>query len=204
MATERSCAVLDLDSTLVHIWGDEEDWHLIEGEIRPNAVDRLIDVRFESDFMWGTRRPHTDEFLRSCFDHFDLVGVWSAGIEPYVDEIVHEVFTNRGFVPDFVWSKKECVRTFNEENGHQVYQKPLSKLYARLGNIDPNRTLLFDDNIWACDQDPLNHVLIPPWCGKLESLHFEDDALLRVSRWIEQKVAPSENYKMLSLKGVFS
>uniref|UniRef100_A0A6C0CIB1 FCP1 homology domain-containing protein n=1 Tax=viral metagenome TaxID=1070528 RepID=A0A6C0CIB1_9ZZZZ len=199
----RSCSVIDLDSTMVHIWGDEHDWFVVEGESRPNATNRLIDIKFDVDFMWGTRRPYTDEFLHACYNHFDLVGVWSAGIGPYVNEIVEEVFISRGFNPDFIWSKKDCVRTFHEESGQQIYQKPLTKLYNQLGNIDPNRTLLFDDNVWACEQDPLNHVLIPAWCGDLETLHIDDHSLLRVSKWIEQKVASSRNYKMLSLKGVF-
>jgi hypothetical protein len=203
MSGSRSCAVIDLDATLVHIWGDETDWYLVEGEERPKAVDRLVDIRFDRDFMWGTRRPHTDDFLEACFSCFDVVGVWSAGVAPYVNEIVEEVFIARGFKPHFTWSKTECVKTYHEESRQQIYQKPLTKLYNKIGNIDSNRTLLFDDNLWACEQDPLNHVLLPPWCGDMKTLHFDDDALLRLSKWIEQKVAPAENYKMLSLKGVF-
>lgn len=203
MAGTKSCAVLDLDSTLVHIWGDETDWHFVEGEARRNAITRLVDIRFGEQFMWGTRRPYVEDFLQSCYNHFDVVGVWSAGIKPYVEEIVKEVFYNNGFTPDFVWSKNDCVRTFHEESEKTMRQKPLSKLYSAFPHIDPNRTLLFDDNEWACEQDPLNHVMVPPWCGDLETLHVEDQVLLKVARWIEQ-LKGEENYKMVSTKGLFA
>jgi hypothetical protein len=196
----RSCCVLDLDSTLVNTFGTEQNHHFIKGETRKDPTDRFFDLSFDGIYMWGAVRPHCRVFLESCFEVFDVVGIWSAGLEPYVHEIAYEVFTNQGFTPDFVWSKEDCVQTYHEEFENLVRQKPLSKIYTNLGDIDPKRTLLFDDNMSVCSQDPLNHVTVPAWCGELESLHVPDTYLLEASKWIKQKVSKARDYTSLSHK----
>lgn len=198
----RSCCVLDLDSTLVNTFGTEKDRHFVEGETRDVPKSRFFDLSFDGLYMWGSKRPYCDKFLKSCFDIFDVVGIWSAGIEPYVNEISYEIFSNRGFVPDFVWSKEDCVQTFHEESNRPVRQKPLSKIYSEIGNIDPKRTIIFDDNISVCDQDSLNHFVVPPWNGNLETMHVPDNCLLLISEWIEQKVSKAKDYTKLSHKGI--
>lgn len=200
----RSCCVLDLDSTLVNTFGSEANWHLVVGETRKVPTERLFNLRFEELFMWGSERPYCYEFLDACFRNFDVVGIWSAGIQPYVHEIAYEVFAKKGFPPDFVWSKEDCVQTYNEEIEKPVRQKPLSKIYATLGDIDPKRTLLFDDNSLVCEQDALNHVTVPPWCGELESLHAPDNCLLLAAKWLDEKVAKANDYTTLSNKEIFT
>jgi hypothetical protein len=153
--------------------------------------------------MWGATRPHCETFLESCFNTFDIVGIWSAGVEPYVQQIAYEVFSSKGFVPHFVWSKEDCVQTYHEESEKVVRQKPLSKIYSTFGDIDPRKTLIFDDNSLVCEQDALNHVTIPAWCGDLETLHVPDNCLLLASEWLDQKVSKADNYISLSHKELF-
>ena len=70
----RSAAILDLDATLVNTFGDERDWSETEGEDRNPAKQRIFNLCVDkSMFMWGTKRPYAKEFLRTCFENFDIV-----------------------------------------------------------------------------------------------------------------------------------
>ncbi len=197
----KSCAIIDLDSTVVNTFGTENNWSFVAHETRPGVKKRIYDIKVNGNFMWGTRRPFHKEFLNACLKYFDIVGVWSAGSAPYVKEIVEEVFEQR---PYFVWSKNDCTVGFLEEGYLRVRQKPLSKLFEEYPMIDPNRTLIFDDVESVCEQDSLLHVHVPPWHGDLETLYLEDTHLQSLSKWIATKIPNSQDYKTIPLKGAFS
>lgn len=200
---------MDLDSTLVNMFGTDKDWSYTSGEKRPEVLDRILDIKVTGNFMWGAKRPYCEHFLTTCFKLFDIVGVWSAGSTAYVEEVVVELFNVRmGLYPKFVWTKPNCVNGLVNSsdilsNPLRIKQKPLSLLFKAYPDIDPNRTLIIDDMHDVCEQDTLLHVHVPAFGGTFESLHVKDDALLRLSDWMEINLPKSKDYKSLPLKGVF-
>ena len=177
------------------------------GERRKKVLANTLTIKVDGNFMWGAKRPHCDEFLTTCFETFDLVGVWSAGSVEYVDEIVQELFGTRWKLA-FIWAKPMCVESIvigGTDSDPEVLknrQKPLSKLFKEFPYIDPNRTLIFDDMIEVCQQDSLHHVHVPAFTGKYDSLHSEDDSLLRLSNWMKTQLTKFHDYKRLTLKEV--
>lgn len=200
---KKSCAVLDLDSTLIHTFGSFQTWQYVEKEPSERIRKRLFDIKTCGEFMWGTKRPYTSEFLQSCFETFDIVGVWSAGMKDYVHEIVAEIFTGAGIrCPDFIWSRKDCEDYFNEQTCSIVKQKPLSKLYSHFPELDNKRTLIFDDYTDVCWQDTMYHVHVPAWRGNFDTLTKADIHLKSLSKWIREDLPSSTDYKTVSLKGI--
>lgn len=177
----KSCAVLDIDATLVDMFGTYDNWKHAKLEYRENALERIICIDSADLFYWGTKRPHLDEFLKTCFETFDIVGIWSAGSKSYVKEMVKEIFCGKEYYPYFVWSKEYCVSQLDFSNKMIVKQKPLTKLYDTFPEIDPKRTLIFDDRIDVTHQDMLNHVWVQPWGTGYETVGKSDDFFLRLS-----------------------
>ncbi len=194
-----SCLVIDLDETLVHFFGTIEDWDYIEEYDNPTVKDRILDIKVEGDFMWGIARPFTREFLKIAQNTFDVVGIWSAGVESYVGEIAKELFPNTE--PYFVWSRKKCeVMTTDAET---VRQKPLSKLFKSYPEIDPNRTLIIDDRSEVCTQDTLIHIDMPIWDATLSDIDRTDNSLRCLGQWFQKVVPTSKNLKTAVTKGIF-
>lgn len=193
-----SCAVIDLDSTLINTFGYIDNWDRVSHITETRKKDRIFHIKTGSQFMWGTVRPHTSDFLNACFGTFDIVGVWSAGTNKYVKEIVEEVFPQK---PQFVWNREKCVDSIDHD-GVSIKQKPLRVLHNAYPNIDPKRTLLFDDHLIVCQQDTLYHVHIIPWESNFDGLHKPDDTLKKVATWIRKEVRNVEDYKTISHKGL--
>lgn len=184
----KSCIVLDLDATLVNTFGDIHTWKFID----QHSNDRIFDIKTSGSFLWGTKRPGVDQFLKACFHHFDMVGVWSAGAYDYVYKIVEEIFVKR---PDFIWTRRDCVPTIFEEE--EVVQKPLEKLFKFYPQINPRKTLIVDDYLDVCGQNSLYHVHVPAWRGQFDSINNNDDVLLRLARWLKE-LKNFEDYKFAS------
>lgn len=223
----KSCAVLDLDSTLVNIFGHKSNWENVTLETRKKN-NRIIVVDLETEFMWGTKRPYITEFLESCFKTFDLFVVWSAGSKDYVEKIIGELFKEcrlkrsvKGIAvtvpkkgemvkafsqtppeqtkqcPDYVFSRNDCVVTMSQD-GQVVRQKPLSWLKTKIPELDLKRTLIFDDFQEVCEQDILNHVHVDPWEGDFETLTKRDTMLLDLSKWMEKELPGKPDFRAVS------
>ena len=196
----KSCAVIDLDSTLIHTFGVIDTWLFVVHEDRPRVKKRLFDIKVNGKFLWGTKRPYTEHFLDTCFEAFDLVIVWSAGIESYVHEVVAEIFSKS---PNIIWTRKHCVE-FHHTNEDVVYlQKPLSKLFDAFPEIDAKRTIIFDDYSTVCCQDALYHVHVPAWAGDFDTLVKSDSVLKYLSEWIQKDLKNQIDYKLVPNKGIF-
>lgn len=180
----KNAIVLDVDETLVHT--EEDMKSLVESDILSNPnlsgdayIISLEDGKME---MWGTKRPHLDEFLLFCFTYFDKVCVWSAGQTDYVHALVDVLFA--GFrKPDIVFTFDDCVQ--NEEGD---WIKPLEKFYKHpkaKGKIFPETTFIIDDRDYTFEQNAQNGVLIPAYCPKtMEDIQDEEDHLNRLKRWL--------------------
>ena len=79
--------------------------------------------------MWGTKRPHVDDFIDHCFETFDMVIIWSAGTEKYVNKVVENLFYKRK--PHHVFHRDHCLMSLTH-NGEEIRQKPLSLLSKRV------------------------------------------------------------------------
>jgi hypothetical protein len=198
----KSCAVLDLDSTLVHTFGNDYTWKFIDFDENKRLKDRVFDIKFSGVFKWGTIRPGTEKFLNTCFEVFDMVGVWSAGTYDYVHKIVDEIFPRS---PDFVWTKDDCVPSIysqdedHNENINKVVQKPLEKLLLHYPDINPKQILIFDDYLDVCEQNALYHVHVPAWEGTFDTLNACDPTLTKLARWLPS-LKNYEDYKFASPK----
>lgn len=194
----RSVLVLDVDATLVNVFGTRNNWFEVEGETREEPVRRLFSIETpEHDYMWGVKRPHVDTFIKVSFETFDCVGIWSAGAYSYVHEIATELFKNAPRSPDFIWTKTDCVPYYKVEDGTYIKTKPLEKLWSRYKHFDPKRTILLDDNMDVCAQNPLNHVLVPHWEGGLDCLHKHDDVLKTLTSWFQREVSGAHDFRRL-------
>lgn len=197
----KSCVVLDLDSTLVDMFGESHNWNLASQEFRKNALERIINIDAEGSFFWGTKRPHLDLFLKTCFETFDIVGVWSAGAKHYVREVVKEIMIDKGYCPHFVWSKEYCVPTFLPETSYIVKQKPLAKVIDTFPEINPNKIIIVDDKKFVCEQDRTSHIWLKAWGSGYHTVHEDDDTLLRISEWMKN-LKEHENFKYVSMKEI--
>ena len=193
-----SAIILDLDATLVDTFGSQRDWHLAIQELSKRKNDRIFQINADGLFLWGTKRPYTDTFLKSCFENADVVGVWSAGSKEYVDEVVQELFVSAPRSPDFVWSKEDCTPTLCKDK--IVKQKPLSKFWSAHPHVDPNRTIIFDDAKRVCAQHPRNHIMVKPWEGGVETLQKEDDTLRVLTTWISENMSRSKDITTIPVR----
>lgn len=182
-ALTNHAIVLDLDETCVHT--EDETESLEESNVlsNPNLMGdvyilSLDDGKLE---MWGTKRPHLDEFLLFCFTYFDKVCVWSAGQKDYVHALVDILFA--GFrKPDLVFTFDDCI-----QNKDGDWIKPLEKFFKHpkaKGNIFPETTFIIDDRDYTFERNEGNGVLIPPYSpGSFEEMQEEEDHLNRLKRW---------------------
>lgn len=73
----------------------------LEGGMRYNTTDSV-------EHMFGCVRPHAREFLKFCFQHFDAVIVWTAGIASYAIAICEALFKGMP-KPHVIWSRGHCI-----------------------------------------------------------------------------------------------
>jgi hypothetical protein len=191
---------LDLDATLVDTFGDEEIRQYLDDE-DPQLMERYFEINSDSYMMWGSLRPHTKEFLATCQEVFDMVGIWSAGTYDYVHMIVDDVLE---IEPSFVWTRNDCEFHYDPYLCEVIRQKPLQLLFDAMPCIDPKRTLIVDDYSSVCRQDTLQHIHLPAWRGAFAGLIKPDDALLKLGTWFQETISTAEDYKFIPHKDIFA
>lgn len=207
----KSCVVIDLDSSIIHTFGNADNYKFVDFEANTRYKHKIFSIRADSVMRWGTIRPGTKEFLNSCYANFDCVVVWSAGTYDYVYKIVEDVFPVR---PDVIWTRQDCVETlcdfegvvfderFEDENkSTKVLQKPLEKLWTSYPDINPKKTVMVDDYIDVCLQNSLYHIHITAWDKAFESLNQCDPVLIRLAKWLPT-LKTYDDYKFASPKTV--
>lgn len=204
--------VLDIDETLVHT--DDENGKLNRSDVMnyPTLADDVYVITLKDDLedsndgntikMWGTKRPHLDEFLLFCFTYFDNVCVWSAGQYDYVHAMVNELFS-RFRKPDIVMTFDDCVQ--NEEGD---WIKPLEKFFNHpkaKGRIFPEDTYIIDDRNYTFERNKGNGILIPAYSpSSINDMQKEDDHLNRLKGWFMQpKSRFTGNVKTLNKNTIF-
>lgn len=228
--------ILDLDETLVHSWESPEflDRYgiccdpIIYRKFHPIgshqiAYSMFLDMKtsaspqgtFQSR-IWGLHRPHLHRFLHYLAEYADNIIVWSAGIRPYVDEIVRQIFLESGLQPPKVVRSRDNCSVYQK-----LYHKPIYELITDLANqpfstmtIDPKWTLIIDDRVHTFMQNPESGVLIPPYHpghkneAKIPTmedlLDRSDTALLQLMNWLERpEVKNAEDVRLLDKTQIF-
>lgn len=198
----RKDIILDMDETLLHTFSNLKSNDVLDliTDAQQDIADRVyachvpdLDMRPGSGvnrFVAGISRPGFEDFMRFCYEHFTNVIVWSAGTNNYVNCVLEEVCADVG-LPNLILTREDCVRVRDH------YEKPievLSDICPSLG-ISLSTTLIVDDRKASFFSNPDNGVRITPFLpepGESEkTLAFRfDDALNRLSTWIEREILP--------------
>lgn len=185
--------VLDIDETLVHT---EEDMETFDAELKsdPILVEDLYDVHLDQGEyrMWGTKRPHLDEFLLFCFSYFKNVCVWSAGHTDYVHAIVRKIFSSFR-EPDVIYTFDDCTET---DEGYWI--KPLQKFFddpkVKKKGILKEKTFIIDDRDYTFERNKENGIMIPEYApNNKDHLQNDEDSLLRLKCWFMKQFTDNKN-----------
>jgi TFIIF-interacting CTD phosphatase-like protein len=198
----RKDIILDMDETLLHTFSklDNDDVIDLVTDPHQDIADRVyachvpdLDMRPGSGvnrLVAGIVRPGFDDFMRFCYEHFTSVIVWSAGTNNYVNRVLEEVCSEVG-LPDVILTREDCVRV------QERFEKPIAVLQDIMPSLGISlaTTLIVDDREGSFFSNPDNGVLITPFAPDVDesekTLAFRaDDALLRLSTWLENEVLP--------------
>ncbi len=199
----RKSLVLDLDNTLVHSFDNCTEYKRLNlaspknYEIRSHVYyldvcdidgpdgSKQEPISCKKSTVCGIKRPGLDDFLINCFDTFEHVFVWSAGLRKYVEAICDDIFANIG-EPTLIYSRENC---YVDDSGN--IKKPLSKLIKEHPeyNLSMKDLLIVDDRKdYAFDDNPQNAIIIPAFADdskhlNLELLKKQDTALTDLTNW---------------------
>ncbi|KAK9106823.1 hypothetical protein Syun_022834 [Stephania yunnanensis] len=162
--SRRKLLVLDLNGVLVDVICNVPPGYSPDIRIRRKAV---------------FKRPACDDFLKFCFERFD-VGVWSSKVKKNVDDLVDFLIGDMKRHLLFCWDRSHCTETGRRtiENRHKpMVLKELKKLwYAQEfnlpwenGDYDISNTLLLDDSPYKALLNPPNTAIFP------HAYTFKDD-----------------------------
>lgn len=225
--------ILDLDECLIHSYENpsflEELGIYNSAEIyrmfhplgsQSLSYSMLLDINSRQSKIWGVYRPNLFVFLAKAGQYFDNIIVWSAGIVPYVEEIVKQIFLESGLQPPkLVWARNKCA--IYRDKHQELYHKPISEIEAELNSrpyqtfsIDPKTTLIIDDKQHTFISNSENGVLIPVFypgrnrpnrTPTLEDLlDRSDDCLLKFMSWLEtDEVRNCEDVRTLAKEDIF-
>ena len=171
--------ILDIDETLVHTEENIETLEEMGVLSNPELSNEIYILSLDDGAteMWGTKRPHLDDFLLFCFTYFDNVCVWSAGQRDYVHALVDHIFAPFR-KPDIVFTFDDCI-----QNKDENWIKPLEKFYNHSTDkeIHSHSTFIIDDRDYTFEKNEQNGVLIPPYSPtNIEEIQQEEDHLTRL------------------------
>lgn len=138
--------ILDLDETLVHA--------------TRTPFERDADFKTERYFVY--KRPHVEDFLAFCREHF-LVGVWTTGGSRYACEVVDNLFPH-DYVLQFLWSRGRCTQVFYPDSTDYYYVKNLAKLKRYGYRLE--QMIMVDDTPQKLERQYGNLVQITEWLGE--------------------------------------
>jgi RNA polymerase II subunit A small phosphatase-like protein len=137
--------ILDLDETLVYA-----------------TTERLgRSPHFEVGPYFVYRRPHLDQFLDLCKEHFKIA-VWSSSSALYCQGIVDAIFGEAARL-DFVWASDRCSHVFDYESGERYWRKNIRKV-KRLG-YPLESIIAVDDTLQKWEKSYGSLVLVREFLG---------------------------------------
>ncbi|XP_009800436.2 uncharacterized protein [Nicotiana sylvestris] len=117
------------------------------------------------------KRPYCDEFLKFCFERFD-VGIWSSRSKKIIVKVVDYLLGNMKHKLLFCWDMSHSTQTMFKtlDNKHKpLVCKELSKVWDRYdpnlpwerGDYDESNTLLLDDSPYKALLNPAHTAIFP-------------------------------------------
>ncbi|KAJ6370109.1 hypothetical protein OIU76_028390 [Salix suchowensis] len=145
------------------------------------------------------KRPFCDDFLRFCFQKFD-VGVWTSRTKRNMNPLIDFLFGDSRHKLLFCWDQSHCTDTgFTtvENTSKPMFLKELKKIWEYLestphlnkGEYDESNTLLLDDSPYKALCNPVHTAIFPQSYryrdGADSSLGPDDDLQLYLERLAE-------------------
>ncbi|KAK3225407.1 hypothetical protein Dsin_005269 [Dipteronia sinensis] len=117
------------------------------------------------------KRPYCDDFLRFCFERFN-VGIWSSRIKKNVEKVIGFLMGDSRRNLLFIWDAYHCSKTgLNtiENKDKPLVLKELKKLWEKLepdlpwekGEYNETNTLLLDDSPYKALRNPAHTAIFP-------------------------------------------
>lgn len=110
------------------------------------------------------KRPFLDDFLRFCFERFD-VALWSSRSKKILDNIVDYLLGDMRCKLLFCWDQSQCTNTGFKtlENKHKdLFLKELKYIWKKYeGDYDESNTLLLDDSPYKALLNPIHSSIFP-------------------------------------------
>ncbi|PUZ69782.1 hypothetical protein GQ55_2G138800 [Panicum hallii var. hallii] len=165
----KKLLILDLNGLLADINQDYHNVHKADAKVKNKLV---------------FRRPYYDDFLRFCFQNFEL-GIWSSRKRENVSIVVNILMRNFKQHLLFRWDMSYCTvtgcNTVDNKNKplvlkelKKLWNKEDPKLPWKKGEFSPSNTLLVDDSPYKALCNPPNTAIFPhPYSYRNQS----DDSL---------------------------
>lgn len=166
--------VIDLDETLLHTYTDRAKFEAFQ--------PKYGEEKFDLGRFYGVLRPNVKSFIGWCSGNFKEIGVWSAGQQEYVDEIVDLLF--KGRKPTFVWCWDDC-DSYTNEDGRAVYHKPLEFVFDLIPGFTPKNTLFIDDSAHSDICNAGNMITITPFNPE-DAPQVPDNSMAELKRVIKK------------------
>lgn len=189
--------ICDIDETLIHIVDDSEkslrdlgifaqpQLYELRKRICRSTLENLEGPRGKGQrrFYWGVTRPHLKPFLQFALQYFAGVGIWSAGKDIYVYQIVRDIFRDLPSPPKLIYHREHLQWKTDDH-----YDKPLEYIFQEYSQLTPANTFMLDDRAANFEPNPENGLLIPPYepAPKIQALTKDDTALLQLRDWLMQ------------------
>ena len=158
---DRKLLILDLDETLIY------------------ATER--DLERDFDFIVGPyfvyKRPFLDDFLKFCFENFE-VAVWTSSTRNYAAEVIENIFDYDHPI-SFFWARERCTISFNAEERVDFYEKKMLKIKQR--GYDLRSVIVIDDSPEKWRSSYGNLVRVKPFFGEID-----DDELKHLIIYLER------------------
>ncbi|KAK1564683.1 hypothetical protein Q3G72_009051 [Acer saccharum] len=117
------------------------------------------------------KRPYCDDFLRFCFERFN-VGIWSSRIKKNVEKVIEFLMGDSRRNLHFIWDAYHCSKTgLNtiENKDKPLVLKELKKLWDKVepdlpwekGEYNETNTLLLDDSPYKALRNPAHTAIFP-------------------------------------------
>lgn len=183
--------VWDLDQTLVHSSSDMGAYTRLQLYSNPDNMDirgRVVKFDFifegEPHTFWTIFRPGAFEAMKFSFEHFRHVIVWSAGVDPYVEQIVKYLFNGLP-QPDRWFGRSSCVPKILPD-GKILYTKPMQELCKMVPGVEMNSVTIIEDRAAVLATNIENGILISAYeivYPTPTSIRNPDNELHKLMRW---------------------
>lgn len=189
----RYLIVFDLNGTLLDRLSDAQRlrlWRDSYSHMKPSFSSVRVPFFLRPGFVqcFGAQRDIRLKKLLETFPEQTVFGVWTSATERRIAVVLPKVFDARQ--PSFVWYRDKCVVS---ETNHKDALKDLTKLWLDpIINSDQEfnatNTILVDDSIIKCREQPLNLLLIPEYSVTQPEASM-DTTLIRLSDYFSTMMA---------------